>query len=453
MAAEKRTQVVIAGAGAAGLLAAHAMSQAGLECVVAERRLRDRWGDTWCVEIDTHTILSQTIPAPLPHCVVHRGEDGADLFSPSGLRSFSITPFPIYMIRLWEYEKQLLAAVEAKSEVAFDTELVDFKPAERGPVSCTLRHDGATTHISCDLLVIATGLSPDLDAKLLERAGLDHPLEAVDIMSARQETWSVDAAAVSRSRLPVPPGVEAFLTSPAGPISTSAVWVDRSLTVGSILAGTMAQDGFESPDVVLRNVRDRFPVFRKRLSAGEARIPMRRPAPALAGRGIALIGHAACQAHPMTGSGVGLAGHAAQLLAEAAATYCRQGLRAESLWGYSVSYQRNMGLVQASAEVLARWLRRAGRDARLPELLMQEGIVLGTDMRRCVELKPGIPSPDEILGRLLPILGNGYRIPGLLDFGRRMAMTVALYRNLYPRSPDERAVRRFASWAHRLIQG
>jgi flavin-dependent dehydrogenase len=447
------TQVLVAGAGVAGLLATHALTQAGLECMLVERRPRTRWSDHWCVEVDSHSILSQVIPSPSPECVLHRGEDGVDVFSPSGRKAFTLSPFPVYSIRLWEYEKQLLKPLASVADVRFDTSLVDFAPADQGRAVCTLRQGEATTRVRCDLVVLATGLSFDLDRQIYAHAGIKRKLPDSDFMSARHETWTIDPEAMPTSGLPVPPGVEGFFPAVEGPLSVTAVWVDKALSVGAILAGTMSEDGYRPPDQLLSGLRDKYRVFRDRLSSGGATIPVRRPVEALVGRSVALIGNAAAQAHPMTGCGVALSGHAAHFLADAAREYCRDGRRIESLWPYNTAYQSRFGASQAAAEVMARFLRRNGRDSNLVETLFGLGVATAEDLQRSTDLRIPLPTPSEFLSRVGAFAAGTRKTPGLLPMALRMAAAAALYRRFYPSSPDMLAVRAFTSRAQKLVQG
>ena len=181
-----RKQVLVVGAGAAGMLAADALSRAGLDCLVVERKPWTHWGDKWCVEVDAQSVLDGTLPEPGKDVVLHRGEGGAELYSPSLKVALSVSPFPVYSLRLWKYQRQLLKSVEATgSSAMFDTSLLSFERDASGRVAARIRTGKKESEVLCDLMVLATGNAFELDRLLYAHFALRRKVFESDFVVAR----------------------------------------------------------------------------------------------------------------------------------------------------------------------------------------------------------------------------------------------------------------------------
>ena len=445
-----RKQVLIVGAGAAGMLAADALSRAGLECLVVERKPWTRWGDKWCVEVDAQSVLSGILPTPAKDAVLHRGEGGAELYSPSRRVALSVSPFPVYSIRLWKYQKQLLKAVEAAGcSATFDTSLLSFERESSGRVAARIRTGRKESRVVCDLLVLATGNAFELDRLLYAHFALRRKVFESDFVTAVQELWEVDGK--GGGSFPVSPAAVGYFMGVAGPCSTLSVWLSPDASHAALLAGGVPGEGSDGPSALLEGLRREFPVFTRLESGGGATIPMRRPVDLLAGPGLALIGNCACQTNPLTGSGLALIGRAAGLLADAAVEYCRGGRRFESLWKYNLAYQQKYGAVQAGAETMMSWLRSTGPSADAVERLMASGAVDGEDMRRNLDCRSALPGAVATVRKIATLAFKGRELKEIAGLSLRMAAAQNFYRHLYPRDADLHAVRKFGLRAERMV--
>lgn len=445
-----RKQVLVVGAGAAGMLAADALSRAGLECLVVERKAWTRWGDKWCVEVDAQSVADGTLPAPAKDVVLHRGEGGAELYSPSLQIALSVSPFPVYSLRLWKYQRQILKGLEAAgSSATFDTSLLSFEREASGRVMARIRTGRKESRVLCDLLVLATGNAFEMDRLLYAHFALRRQVFESDFVLARQELWEADLE--KGGGLPVSPDTAGYFMGVAGPCSTLSVWLSKDRRRVSLLAGGTPVEGAENPRELLEAFRRDHPVFVQPESGGGATIPMRRPVDLLAGPGLALIGNCACQVNPLTGSGLTLTGRAAQLLADAATEYCLSGRRFESLWKYNLAYQQKFGAFQAGGQAMMSWMRGTGPSADSVERLMASGAVDGEDMRRNLRCESALPGAAAAARKFGTLAFKGRELKEVAGLSLRMAAAENFYRHLYPRDSDLHAVRRFGLRAEKLV--
>lgn len=452
MSTNESSQVLIVGAGIAGLLAANALTRAGLECTVLEKRAWTRWGDKWCVDVDNHAFACQVLPLPPDDAIVHRGEGGVDVLSPSLSRSFNVTPFPVHLVRLWKYQRWLHKELtEAGVRFLFGADVVSIRADENSRPMVDAVVSREERSFRADLLVLASGNAFELDRALYAHFAIRRKVFNSDFLSATQEQWSIDPEQLDQARLPAAPGAVAYMMGRAGPFSTVSLRVDPENRSASILAGSITRDGYSPPSEMLSDLRKGHSFFKKKLSGGSAHIPFRRPVDLLVGRGVALIGNAGCQVYPLTGSGVALFGHAANLLAEPAAEYCRDGRRFESLWKYNLAYQQEFGGLQAAGEVFANWLRKHGESGLL-ERLFESGMVSGSDLIRNINNEPAFPDPLESLSKFRAFVSGGRGIPELGKMMTRYAGVYHFYRHFYPRSPDPQGLRGFGSRIEKLIR-
>jgi flavin-dependent dehydrogenase len=446
-----RTQVAVVGAGMAGLLAATRLTEAGLDCVVLEKRPRRAWGSRFCIEIDSGSILNGILPAPGPDVVIHEGESGADILSPGGRHGFNVTPLPVHFVRLWRYERQLLqAALDKGVDCWFGAEVASLgRDMKERPTLEVVQGDRSRTLVS-DLVVLATGNSHRFDRELYAHFHLRRRVANDDFLEAWQELWRTDPSGLAGA---APRGLSAYRVGNEGPVSTLGVWTSPDGSLGALLAGTVVADGWRPPRELLRLEREALGEgWTRRLTAGGMSIPVRRPVESLVAPGIAVIGHSGCQVYPLTGCGVSLIGRAAQELAEPARLYCQEGRRVEALWPYNERYQRGPGARQAASEVFVRWMRGSPWGSGLVERLFELGLTRAQDYLRSLELGPAVPGLLAMAGRLpgaLRLEGDKARyVAGM------MARSVAIgeaYGRFYPSVPDMARVRSFAARAERLL--
>jgi digeranylgeranylglycerophospholipid reductase len=447
-----RLQVVIVGAGAAGLLAALRLSEAGLDCVLLEARRRGQWGSRYAIELDSGSVLNGLLPAPIESAILHEGRAGADLCPPSRDHCRNVTPLPVYAVRLWKYQRQLLELIErAGVDVRFDCRVTNLGVDDRGRTSLSVLQGDSPQVLVADLAVLASGNNHSFDRELYAHFHLRRKILEREYLLAQHDIWEVDPDSVDGNSFS-PPGVVNYVIGNEGPISTLGVWISPDKRVAGLLAGSLPVDGFRTPAELLKEVRSGPMRFTKRLSGASGLIPVRRPIESLVAPGLALIGHSGCQVYPMTGCGLGLFGHAALLLAEATRDYCRSGRKLEHLWRYNHGYQSDFGARQAASQVFLEAIRKSPWGSGLIERLFELGLSRADDYLRSLDLGPVLPSPGEML----------QRIPGAMalerDKGRYltacMVRATALsqaYRRFYPHQPDAAKVRSFVARTSKLV--
>jgi len=393
------------------------------------------------------------VPAPLPGAVLHSGEGGGDVLSPSGGRGFSLAPLPLHLVKLWEYQEQILRELVAGGcEVWFGASLDSLVRLAGGRIRLGLAESRHASTVDCDLVVWAAGLNGEFDGELFAHFGIRRNVGPTDLVAARQELWRV-APGCSPDGLHAPPGTTVYQLGRDGPFSTLALWTDPDQGLASLLCGTLTCDGYPEPAAVLAEFRERLGFLQTRLTAGEAAIPVRRPLEQLAGNGCAIIGNAACQVSPSLGSGIALAGHAARLLAEPARRFCLEGRRADALWEYNREYQVRFGGLQAADELFMRGVRSLSAGTQWSETMFEIGAVDAADFLRSLQLGGPLPAANHWPRKLGPALSGLPQVLPLTGVLARAALVRGLYRFAYPVESRPQHLLRFARQVERLMHG
>ena len=438
--------VVVIGAGPAGLFAAWRLLDEGLSVVVLEARPQASWGQRWCVDVEERYFTGGILPVPGPGVELEEGSPAGLLARPpeGGRRRWSKHRFPIRTLRLWRLQEDLLARIRnAGGEVRFGKKVIALDRGASGDVIVRPRRG---PELRCRALVIAAGTRPVDDPALARIFGLAGDLTPADCIHAHHDIRELDPHGFTAA-----PGDFAL----AGTILRFGVGGDRGFSMEKLachpdenrllcLAATFPQDGQRAPREVLTDVPERIPFAAKILASKGQPIPLRRPQPALAGPGVALIGDAGCQTMPLSGSGTGLSALAATLLAPAMRSYIDTG-RAAALWEYSRAYHAAVGAEQLRQELVLR-MSRSLPAARI-QALANHGVLQIEDFRRVQ--RSGRMIPSRILAR-----EQLSRLPGLPRFlglapaaARTAAMMVAadLVCRGYPKTPEG-----IAQWRRRV---
>jgi len=447
-----RVQVVIVGAGVAGLLTALRLREAGLDCLLLEARRRGQWGSRYAIELDSGSVLNGILPAPAEEAILHEGRFGADLCPPSRNHCQNVTPLPVYAVRLWKYQRQLLKLIEhAGASVRFDCEVTNLGVDERGRTVLSVLEAGKRRGLVADLAVLASGNDHRFDRELYAHFHLRRKILDREYLLAQHDLWQIDPGSVDGNSLS-PPGVVNYVIGNEGPISTLGCWISPDKRMAGLLAGTLTVDGWRPPSELLKQARSGAVQFTRRISGASGLIPVRRPIESLVAQGVALVGNSGCQAFPMTGCGVGLIGHAALLLAEATRDYCRTGRKLEHLWNYNYRYQSDFGGRQAASQVILEAIRTSPWGSDLIDRLFEVGLSRTDDYLRSLDLGPVVPSPLELLRRLPGALAlerdKGQYLASAM--GRAVMLSQA-YRRFYPNQPDAAKVRSFTAHTASLV--
>jgi flavin-dependent dehydrogenase len=450
--ASKHAEVIVVGAGAAGLMTALELAGQGLHCLLVEAQAEEGWGHRFFVDIDSGAILNGQLPGPSNAAIVFHGDGGADVLAPSGITGFHVQPLPVHTLRLWVYEKQLLEEARARGvNVQMGSKVTSFARVPGDKVGVHMHTRTGPREILCDLLVLATGVSFEMERELYAHFGIRRRIADRELMLAQHESWGVDPRKAAAAALPSPAGCATHFLGRGGPFSTLSLWLAADRKSAALLAGSFPCDGHPAPDEMLVDLRQQLRIFTRRSTCGGGLIPVRRPVEMLAGRGVALVGQAAAQVFPLTASGVVLAARAARSLASAAREYCREGRRPESLWKYNREYQASSGALQAGAEVLVRHVRRADASGQWHERIMRAGLAGPRDFVRSLQAASLVPSLPELPGKAAGLLKGGLASIGLSAAMLRSVAVSQAWASLYPEEPDSAAVRRFAGLMARMM--
>ena len=440
--------VLVIGAGPAGLFAAWRMLQEGLSVLVLEARPRPSFGQRWCVDVEERYFTDGLLPAPGAGVELEEGYAPGLLARPpsGGQRRHSPHRFPIRTLRLWRLQEDMVQRVESLGgEVRFGERVVSLDRDGGGAALASTRKDA---HVRARALVIAAGTRP-VDSRSLEKVfGLVGDLDPMEFIHAHHDIREIDSLAFTTQ-----PGEFAKVGTvlrfgPGGERGFSMEKLACHPEEGRLLClgATFPQDGQLHPREILAGVPARVPFAGEALMSMGQPIPLRRSLPALAGHGVALVGDAASQVMPLSGSGTGLSALAATLLAPAMRRYLKSG-KISDLWEYSRSWHGTVGAEQLRQDLVTKLSRRIPA-ARIQQLA-DHGVLQIDDFRR-------VQAEGRMIPKKLFARSELSRIPGLrhvIDLVPSAAPTVAavlavdlLYRS-YPKDPSG-----IEAWTRKLMR-
>jgi menaquinone-9 beta-reductase len=450
-AARRGTDVVVIGAGTAGLHTARALAEAGFEVAVLERRQRDRGGGArWCnAVLPAHFDLARL---PLPEAPEVRIKGGAShLLSPSAKHRVIIDEIPA-----WECDMRLLVdrlrhdAGSFGATIHYGVDALQFRLEGERPVACTFRVDGQVHELHANLFVDASGLKGLLRSQIPSLRRACPGVGPEDICSAQQQIFAIADRDGARRYLDAH-GARAgdAITELAieGGYSTRVIRVERSLEEVSILTGTIPHGGHKTGSQLLRDFTDREPWVGEPAFGGGAAIPLRRIYHRLTAPGVALVGDAACQVMAGHGSGIGFGLVAGRVLADAVRGASDPG-DPRALFRYQSRFLREHGAVFAGYDAVRRMSVRLGTVGI--ERMFETGLFSATMAEPGLHQELGAPSLDEALAQLKTLARHRDLREAIAPTLGVMAVSGLIYR-AYPRELDVRAIAAWTLAADRLL--
>ncbi|MEM2024916.1 MAG: geranylgeranyl reductase family protein [Desulfurococcaceae archaeon] len=436
--------VVVVGAGVAGLYASLHLASLGWRVALVESKQRDRIGDRVCgdaIGVHHFTELGLQVPDSL---VDHRYR-GVRIFSPTGKHSI-VVPGEGVSVNRQKFGQWLLKQALDKGVELFDRHVVvDITLKEDALKSVKARSiSGSSAELEASAFIDASGYKPAIRSKLpvewpiSERPYVtDYNIAYREIIELEQSLNIADANyADIYIDTEIAPGGYWWLFSK----SSNGLVVNVGL-------GVVMNGSYNPQHMFVKYLK---PEFRgKPLHAGGGVVPTRRPLPTLVWKNVCTVGDAAYTVNPVHGGGIG----SSMLSSHVVSKYLTEALEAgkvseELMWRANVDYMFSYGAKQAALDVLRMFMQKLSNSDY--EWIIENRVVDGSlvyDIGTKGDLADKIVHSVLILVKLIgkPSLLNRLRsVKNYMDRARE------LYSALYPKHPSD-----FNSWlirANKLIE-
>lgn len=356
MLASRRADVLVVGAGSAGAAAARLFADQGRSVVLADKRERGATGARWLNLVPRWCFERAGVATPSgAEAPLGVDEHAAHLVPPGGQTRVSLPPLPNVHVDMAAFVDRLVGdAVDAGVELVCGQ--VQDVETEGDRVRRVVFASGNDRFaVRADLVVDASGLGGAIRRRVLQHRCPDPgPL---DICAAAEYQHDVhDRAAFSAflERYGAAPGDSIAFPGVAGGYSTLTLFTEPELREVGVLAGSIPALGVPNGAALHARFVASAPWLGPARRGGAGAIPVRRPYAVLGGRGVALVGDAACQVYGSHGSGVGMGLIAARVLADACALAPHPGSD-EVIARYGRAFHREHGGLLAASDAFRRF--------------------------------------------------------------------------------------------------
>jgi digeranylgeranylglycerophospholipid reductase len=430
----KKFDVIVVGAGTGGCLAAKTVAEAGLSVCMIDCKAEQKIGDKVCGDaIGKHHFENLGIAHPSGK-ELDQTMEGIKVYSPDMETVVNVKGEGVhgYLINRLLFGQRLLK--EAKDAgVTLRYSAIVTEPIIKGGyivgVSAKDIKTEENSEIFAQVVVDASGHSAVLRKKLPPEMGIENEVDDEDVEICYREIREV------KEPIDEPEFCKIYLDLQRFPGGYCWIFPKSSTTV-NVGLGVAMKEGF--PNLKdLYNVRVlSMPLFKgsRALTGGGGLVPTRRPISPMVGKGIIIIGDAACQVNPIHGGGIGPSmmggAKAGQVIIEALE---KGDVSRESLWPYTGMFMEEYGAKQAGLDIFRILLQRLSNKEM--NYGMRHHLITDEDLLKASmgeDLKLNI---TEKTGRLFKGLGSFSLLKKLNTTAKLMREIKALYRN-YPSSPE-----------------
>jgi geranylgeranyl reductase family protein len=436
----KNHDVIIAGAGTAGLSLANLLIDKDVDVAIIERKGRDYIGDKICGDaIAGHHFSSTGIPLPDGESLRIR-VDGIYIYGRSlDYKVKVVSSEGGYIVDRHRYGQQLLNRFLERGGVLYDNVSVqDFLLDDDRSIGIKGRKVGSTETVKVysNIVVDATGYPAILVNKAPISWGIEKDIEKRDIILAYREIiklktpiWDVNYLHLHFYSKYAPGGyVWLFPWSEDG----------YYLNFGNGIIG-----GFNLPkpqsllDSYAKDVLPEILLERRVIKAGQWVIPNRRPRHVFVGNGFLAVGDSAIMIDPATAEGIGYGMYGAYIASNVISKSLEAGdFSRDFLWEYQKGYMSSpYGIRQARLDVF-RILLQAHSDLDI-EFVIKAKILTSEELARARDEDQVIDAFTKFIRASKTILYGKYRLLKNLNYVlNRMRLVRRLYEE-YPDKPED----------------
>ncbi|MET1160290.1 MAG: NAD(P)/FAD-dependent oxidoreductase [Thermoprotei archaeon] len=423
--------VVVIGAGVAGLNTAYELASRGFSVALVETKPRERIGDKACGDaIGVHHF--DEIGWEPPSNVIEHYYDGVTVYSPSRKYYVKVQGKGVSVNRIALGQWMLKRALDKGVELFDKHTLVKVNIKDNQVYSVEIRKAGSLEPVELRgrVFVDASGAKPALRTKLPSEWPLSEKPYMTDFNIAYREVIELEK--------PLEENVDYAMIYLDTVIAPGGYWwlFPKSRDGGIINIGLGVVWGRDY------NPRHNYEKYLRRefrgkiLHRGGGLVPTRRPLPTLVWRNVVVVGDAAYTVNPVHGGGIGSSLLASHIASKHIAKALEKGVvNEESMWNMNREYMNAYGAKQASLDILRMYLQKLENSDF--EWILKNKIVSGNDlyeMSSRAKLTEKIASNVQKLIRLLgkPSLLNQLRI-----VKKYMDQAVKLYTIDYPDKPAD----------------
>ena len=326
-------QILVAGAGHGGLVAAIHLAKAGHNVLVVEKGRREGLGHDWHDWLEYSAFDGAGLPRP-EDSICHKGvEQGFRNPKATVMLQHSFNEKAVVMDRKELLGYLLKLAEDAGVALQFETEAVSPLLNRTGVEGLIVRQNGTLQELHCELLIDSAGLYSPVRTKLPASFGVQNIINPRSVF----HVWRAYYENTTGERRAVPYIIDFFHNNRPG--------IDWSITEPGyvdILVGKFSQAGdlTESEvDAALAAYRAELPYLGSTIVRGGSfeDIPISRMLPMIVADGYASIGDCAGMTVPLNGSGIILSMNAGKILADTVNAI--DGLCSrKALWPYEYEY-------------------------------------------------------------------------------------------------------------------
>lgn len=347
--------VVVIGAGVAGLYIAYRVAEKGFRVALVESKPREKIGDKACgdaVGLHHFNYLDLAIPSN----IIDHSYSGVAVVDPGEKHSIVVPGSGVSINRIgfgqWLLKKAIDNNVELLDKCWFTKVFVKNNIVE----SIEVRESGSLkpSILEAKVFVDATGAKPSLRTKLPREWPVSERPFTSDFNITYREVIELDNPLELDTRY-----AYIYLNTEIAP--GGYWWLFPKNKNGSVIntgIGVLWSLENANPRILFeKHLRGRFPG--RVIHRGGGLVPTRRPLPTLVWRNIVVVGDAAYTVNPVHGGGIGSSLRASHIASKHIVESLEWGeVIEERTWSINREYMASYGAKQASLDILRMFLQK-----------------------------------------------------------------------------------------------
>jgi len=348
-----KADVLVIGAGTAGLVAALTLAEKGCDVLIVEQMPEDGFGNFWVNDLDTGSFERHDLPEPLPEELAFSVECDIRMATTDRKAFLTIPDMRNYALKMSFYQRRLLKlCLREGVRTLFGFEAVAFLHENSFVKGIAVRNqqNDEISEISSEIVILACGFNERLLDNIPGFCDFDFRHTPGDCIYSVQELWTVDKKGAGRTleagSLRENEMVFTCGLPGAGGFSMFLYRLDMQRKVIGLLAASRSQyKNISTPRRIIDDFKAEYGFCRERIYGGGRRLVLRYPSDILVDNGIALAGDAALLTNPANGSATTASLISGKTCARVAADILKSGKSPskENLWEYNYRMQIEFG--------------------------------------------------------------------------------------------------------------